>query len=589
MKKIFSNYSCVLVLVLLLLSACKTNKNTTQTPTKNTTPKLSQKLSLQNTSTFINGVKEKILGNYTKAIVCFKSCLELDPHNAAALYQLASVYAMQSNNAEAIPLAQKAITEDPNNVWYQILLVDLYQKTKKYNDAISICADMVKKHPNNIEYYFDWALAELLASQYTEAIKVYDMVEGKIGITEDISFQKEKIYTYLNKPTKAIAEVQKLVNENPTEVRYIGYLAQLYLDNKMPDEAFAAYNKIISIEPNNANVHLSLAEYYRQKKDKKKFFEEIKLAFSNVNLDIDTKMKILLSYFDITNSEENAEMKTEAFELTDILIQVHPKEAKPYAMKGDFLIRDKKHIEAKEQFLKAVALDSSRYPIWEQMLFIDSEQNDFLNLAKESSTTIELFPEQPLPYLFNGSANVQLKNYDQAIKALNSGIKMVVENKKLLGEFYSYLGDACYKAMDTTASDNAYDKAIEIDPGNKNVLNNYSYYLSLRKVNLTKAETMSKKLCELEKNNASYLDTYGWVLYQLGNYEDAKIKIGSALENGGSKNAIILEHYGDVMYKLGDVEKAYEYWQKAISVGKGTDLLQKKIRDKKLYEQEENK
>ena len=85
-------------------------------------------------------------------------------------------------------------------------------------------------------------------------------------------------------------------------------------------------------------------------------------------------------------------------------------------------------------------------------------------------------------------------------------------------------------------------------------------------------------------NNSSYQDTYGWVLYKLGRFDDAKIWINKAIESGGKANDVIMEHYGDVLYKLGDKENALQFWIKAKEAGKGSEFLDKKVADKKLYE-----
>ena len=69
---------------------------------------------------------------------------------------------------------------------------------------------------------------------------------------------------------------------------------------------------------------------------------------------------------------------------------------------------------------------------------------------------------------------------------------------------------------DTKSAYKAYDKALKIDPSYAPVLNNYAYYLSEEGKQLKKARSMSKKTIEAEPDNATYLDTYGWILHLLG-------------------------------------------------------------------------
>ena len=133
-------------------------------------------------------------------------------------------------------------------------------------------------------------------------------------------------------------------------------------------------------------------------------------------------------------------------------------------------------------------------------------------------------------------------------------------------------------------SDKAYEKSIQAKDNNSYALNNYSYYLSLRSKELDKAEQMAKKAVTLEPQNASFEDTYGWVLYKIGRYEEAETWISKALEDKEAISAEVLEHLGDVLFKLGETDKAVEYWMKAKNKGKGSEFLEKKITDRKLYE-----
>lgn len=156
-------------------------------------------------------------------------------------------------------------------------------------------------------------------------------------------------------------------------------------------------------------------------------------------------------------------------------------------------------------------------------------------------------------------------------------------DKQLLAQFYATIGDAQNQLKRYAASDSAYNKALELDPNNVYVLNNYAYYLSIRNTDLERAERMSKKTNDLEPDNNSYQDTYGWILYQMKKYDDAKIWVGKALENGGRSNGTLLEHYGDILYQLGDKENAIKYWEDAKKAG-ASELIDKKIMEKKLYE-----
>jgi tetratricopeptide (TPR) repeat protein len=207
------------------------------------------------------------------------------------------------------------------------------------------------------------------------------------------------------------------------------------------------------------------------------------------------------------------------------------------------------------------------------------------SLLKDSEAAMNIFPDQPLVYLYNGVANSQKKNYSKAIESLTAGVKMVVDNKDMEGQFYSSLGEAYNELRNYPKSDESFEKAIALDPKNANTLNNYAYFLSVRNEQLDKAEKMSRESNELETTQASYQDTYGWIMYKENKFEDAKIWIEKSLSNSTDSSATVLEHYGDVLFKLGDTAKAFEFWQKAKAAGDGaSDFLERKILEKKMFE-----
>lgn len=549
---------------------------------KEISSKLVQKNQLLAVSYFYDALKEQNIENFDKASELFQKCLALDPNNDVAMYELARIYSLKNDFKSSLPLIEKAASINPKNKWYQIFLADVYLKNEKYSDAVRIYNKLIKDEPDNVDYYDNLASVYIYQGKLNDAIGIYDQLEGKVGVTEEVSAQKQKIYLYLKKPDKAAEEIKKLILLNPGESRYYSMLAELYISNNMPQKALEAYQKVLEIEPENPYIHVSLADFYRKQGDTTKSFSELKLGFQNPKLDIDTKIQILLTYYSFTDIY--TKLKDEAFTLGKIMLEAHPAEPKAHAIYADFLARQERFNEARNEFRISFQLDSSKYLVMEQLLRLDAQLEDYLSLSNDSKRAIDLFSNQPMVYLFNGVANYQLKNYDQAVKSLSEGVKWVVDDTLTLSDFYVYLGDVYNQLKNYPSSDDAYDKALKLRPDNAYVLNNYSYYLSLRDEKLDEAEKMAKRASELNPNSFSNQDTYGWVLYKLGKLHDAQNLVRSALENGGNNDAIILEHYGDILYKLGETAEALEYWQKAKKAGKGSDLLEKKIIDKKLYE-----
>lgn len=530
---------------------------------------------------YYDASKEKVLGNFDKAIELYKQYLDKKPDDAAALYELGSIYFKQNRLDEALERAGKAVSLDPGNDWYKRLLVEIYQEQKDFRSAGKILQNMVESDPDNIEHYQDLALNYIYQGEYKDAIEVYDEIEKRIGITEQISIQKQKLYLLMGKTGNAVEEIERLTEAFPEEVRFLEMLAEMYVTEKEWDKALATYEKILEIDPENPYINISLSDYYRKQGDEGKSLEYLKQGFANPELDIDTKIQILLAYY--TVNEIYNELKEEAFMLASILVETHPDEPKAHSIYADLLYQDDRFKEARDSFRKVISLDSSKYLVWEQLLFVESELSDFKAMADESRRAIELFPQQPLLYLFAGVSKFQLREFEEAAKHLERGVQFVVGNDAMKAQFYSYLGDTYNELNAHTKSDEAYEKSLEFDPDNPIVLNNYAYYLSLRGENLEKAEQMAGRSVELDPDNGANQDTYGWVLYKMGRYEEAKKWIGKAIQNRES-SAVVLEHYGDVLYKLGEKKEAVKYWEKASEKGEGSEFLEKKVRDKTLYE-----
>ena len=117
------------------------------------------------------------------------------------------------------------------------------------------------------------------------------------------------------------------------------------------------------------------------------------------------------------------------------------------------------------------------------------------------------------------------------------------------------------------------------------VLNNYSYYLSVLGKDLDKAERMSAKTIEIEPGNATFLDTYAWILFKKGQFLEAKFIIERAIDNMDEPSGVVVEHYGDILFKNGNINGALEQWKKALEIGGHSDLLEQKIERKEYIDE----
>ena len=531
---------------------------------------------------FFSALKAKSIENYEEALEHFQKCIKINDKLAVSFYESAIINKVLGNFNLAVEQIKIASELEPDNRWYQLSYAEVLFANQDFKSASVQYKKLLLKEPGNKELFFLLADMYIYDNDFLKAIKVYDDLEVIRGIDKMISMQKHKLYMQLEKRKYAIKELQNLLDKFPNDIEALEILSEVYLLNDEKEKAFDIFKQLAIIAPENGRIHLTLADYYRDQGDNTKSFEELKLAFKSISLGVDIKARILLSYFHLL--AVNDIMKDQAYTLAELLMQSHPNDVKSNALYADILYADNRLNEAKDQYLIVLGKSKTETQVWSQVLFIQAEQSDFEGMLKTSEEALTYFSTEPLFYYFNGVANKWFKNYDDAISSLKMGVEFVSGNSMLLLEFYSSLADSYHATQEHELSDEYYERSLAIDSNNVLILNNYAYYLSVRKVNLEKAKKMSLKCNELEKDNGTYQDTYAWILYKLADYEQAKIWMQKSLANGSDISAVVVEHYGDVLYQLGNVKDAIYQWEKAKKLGVASKFLNKKIEEGRLYE-----
>jgi len=574
------------VILALFLAACATKKeagraDAAKKPVYRT---LSENERMEVDFLFFNAQKEKLIGNFGVAENLFLEIIKRDPGNALAYYEVGRTAIARQQFERALEYSRKAAQMDPKNEWYLRLEIDLLRQTARLEEAIPVLRALVLLVEEQESVMFDLASVQAEAKQYNEAIKTLNQLEAKAGPSPELADEKRQLWLKLGKPDKAMDEVRKLVDLYPDNTEFRLYLGQLYFEKGDFVNARKHFEEALRLEPENGKILLALADVHRAQKSTDKAFEYLQAAFTKPELDVDLKIQVLLTLF--AEMEKNPAAKIQALALGQEATRLHPEEPKTWAMYADLLYHTGNMAEAKSAYKQAITTDqgNQKYTVWQQYLLALLEVQEFQTLSPEADKAIELFPNQALPYFLSGLAKNQLKNYADAVKVLRSGVFYVSGNRELEASFYSGMGDAYNELGEFEKSDESYAKTLAIQPENALVLNNWSYYLSLRKTKLDKAEEMIKKAVKIEPKNPSYLDTYAWVMYQQGRYKEALEWMELALAQAGDDKATLYEHYGDILFRLGDESKAMEYWRKAKAAGMQSDFIDRKIAEGKLFE-----
>ena len=524
--------------------------------------------------------KYYLLENYPKALALYQKSLEQDPSNGAAHYQMGGIYAAGEQYDRALYHAHNAIGISKNNKFYYLLAAEIYTKMSSFAEAALVYEQMLANCRNVDEYLFELAALHIYQEKYDQALNVYDRIESKFGVSDQVSVQKQKLYLKQGNLAKAVQEGEKLIANFPGDERFPLLVAEILISNDRPDQAIPYLENLLDRDPKNPMALLQLSEIYRKKGDAVKANEYLGMAFENPDLNLNQKLQVMVGFL---QKLPNDDIETLAVSLGRGIIVSHPDDPDAYAINGDLMMKLEKRDEALEYYMKAIDLGASNYSIWQNVIQIEMQLERYDQAIALGERAIELYPNQAALYWFLGTSFLISKREEEAVPVLEQGKKVASGNEDLLALFNAQLGDAYNNTKNYRKSDESYEAALARDPENDHVLNNYSYFLSLRREKLEYARKMSAGLVERNPDNSTYLDTHAWVLYALGEYDEALIYIERAMK-GDDLSGTIIEHYGDILYKLGHTERAMEQWLRAREMSETSDLLDRKIADRTLYE-----
>lgn len=579
----FTLYSLLGVLALTIAS-CGGSKHISSDAPKGINPmgvRVDKQKMAGSTNLFIEGVKEKALENYNEAIHRFEESIQLNPYNDAAFYELSKLYLSTGAIEKSLENIQMACELDKSNYWYLEHQLNLLHSLKEMEAALPVAEKLVKLSPKNVDYRYKLVNLYHITRDHENAIQHLDSIEAIMGINRDVSMQKEKQYRFLKNKEKAVAEIERLYNYDSSDATNGLILAETYFKYGYVDKVESLVKSLSARFPDNARVFLVYAELERAKGNQTGYYEKLLVAFKSPTINIDLKMKQLMAYFNLIGKEP---YDSQATNLSKAMIEAHPRNAKSHAVYADFLYNLNRQEEALPIYRDALALNKNIFTIWHQAMIVAAEIEDYeqtIEIADESS---EYFPNQSIIYYIKSIAQLRLKQYEEVIPVIQQGLDLTFDNPALKSELYANQGEAYYKIEKFEEAYNAYDESLKINPDNVIVLNNYSYYLSLREEHLERAKEMSKRSNDLSPNNNSFEDTYAWILYKLKEYTDAIIWMERAIAHGGENSPTIIEHYGDALFQAGRIEDALIQWKKAKDLGSTGEFIDQKIKDGKLYE-----
>ncbi len=520
---------------IIILSSCKSEKASQNMTINNGDSKIE---SLQLTNIFLNAKRKLYSGDREGAIKLFNKCIKIQPTHDASYFELARINEFQDPN-KAIEYINKAIEYSPKNIWYKEFLIRVYKQQKDFKKAISVNNELIKQNINRKEYYYQWANLCIDAKDYNQAIKAYQVFIDRFSYEEGVLKQQKQIYLKKGDYKKAINVLEELIKHNPQNKNYYGMLAEIYMNIKKPEKAMEYYNKILEIDPDDGFVHFSIADYYYRIGDNKKTIDELKKGMSAKTLNVDAKVKVLVKMMSLS---ENDSTYSEAFnQLLNIALNINSKSPKIMALKADYC-NNTNDIRCAIQYLrKVIALDSSKYLIWEQLLIAEDEIDDYQALLNESNRALHLFPQQAKLYYYSAKAYGYYNNWEKAKERVHMGSNFVYKlNDK--ASFLALEAKAQFRLGENANADANYQRAIKLDPNNALIKRNYAFDIATFTTDYSRALAYAKEALEIETAKADYIYVYAYCLFKDGQKKKALNWLNPALKQyPDNKNLKLLD------------------------------------------------
>ncbi len=532
---------------------------------------------------FYGAMNAKALGEYDQAIDLLHHCYALDSTNANVLVELGTFYNVLQEKNRALDFFRRSVSYDPDNYYYNMMLAGLSKELGMKQEPIDIYQHLSHLYPDKLDVRFELANAFADAGEFKEAINTLDELEKNTGINEMIAINKFRLYSMMDEKEQAFAEIRQIIDKNPSQPRYLILMGDLYLEENQHQEALLYYERAKEIDPDNPALILSMVDYYERTNDKQAAQAELQKAVTNSSIDVEVKLQLLTRYLAILQQSQQDMRQVNT--LFETLFEQHPNNAQLNLIYGNILLLQEEKEGALKQFEIYTASNPEDPVGYEQQLRIALPDQDLEKIKEITTEALKYLPQEPQFYFYLGAVYFQQEKYLEALSIFEEGLaNATMRNPIVESEFHGQIGDLNHFLGNKEKAFESYEKALQLHPQNLPVLNNYSYYLSLEKRDLDKAEQMSGITVKAEPANPTYLDTYGWVLYEQGSYTLAKIYIERAVESSKEDDlsAVVVEHYGDVLFQIGEKEKALEQWKRAKELGENSPVLNKKIKTGKL-------
>ena len=532
---------------------------------------------------FLEAMTEREKGNASAAFELLRHCLEINPEASEAYYYLAHYYLGMKQNGKALEAFRKASELEPDNVSYLETLAQMYLQSQDLKAATETFEKLSKAEPEREDVL--GMLVQLYSEdekQYSKAIDILNRLEEIDGMNERISYAKADLYWKMDNGKAALAEMKKLADQYPYDLNYRNAYADMLLANDQDKKAFDIYRGILKEEPGNSKVLMSLRTYFLAKGNTAAADSTTIKILTESNANTDEKIYILRQ--EVMESENNGGDSIKVLSLFERTISAKDSDPGIGLLMASYMQLKNMPKEDINRVLEGVLNKAPDNASARLQLIADAwEKKDLDRVVNLCAAARQYNPDEMAFYYYQGVALAQQDKNAEAIEAFRNGIGVIKEDSSpdIVSDLYAILGDLLHQDGYKQEAFAAYDSCLQWKPENYSCLNNYAYFLCEDGGDLEKAEKMSYKAIKAEAKNATFLDTYAWILFKQERFAEAKIYIEQTLQCDSDSSAVIIEHAGDIYAKCDNIDKAVELWKEALRKSPDNEILARKVRQRK--------
>lgn len=534
---------------------------------------------------FLEAVSQQNKGNYDAAFDLLSHCLTINPNAAEVYFTIASYYSELGRDSMAMQSMERAAVLSPKNDRYIERLAISYINTGNIDKATDTYERLYTNDRGRTDVLGMLVQLYNQKKDYDKMLNTLERLEQVDGSSEQITLMKMHAYSMKGDKKAEFNALKQLADKYPNDLNYRVMMGNWLLKNGREDEALDEYDAVLEQEPDNVSAQMSMLDYYKRLGEDSLAQVTVERMLMSDKTQPADKIQLIRKVVD--ENERIGAGSMEVIRLFNKILaepQTTPEMLQLYA--GYLKLKEypQDSIDAVLERVLDIAPDEAGA----RMQLIQSAwmRQNFDRVIDLSRQAQQYNPDEPTFYYFMAMAYNQKDDLDEALEAARRGVAAGSEqtNKDFMSDLYGLMGEIYHEKGMEKETFAAYDSCLIWNSENIGCLNNYAYYLSLTGEGLEKAEQMSRKTVKAEPANGIYLDTYAWILFMQGRYDEAKIYIEQALKNYDTPSADVMEHAGDIFWKCGEKDAAVDYWQQAVDAGGSNSILKKKLKQKKYLE-----